>query len=63
MTLGTTALIALTVVVTGAQLGAELNDTEIDRSTDFLRALTGEQPQVIYPNLPPSVTQTPRPQP
>jgi cytochrome c peroxidase len=52
------------VAVMGAsQLGITLADAEIDRITAFLQALTGEQPQVAYPTLPPSVATTPRPQP
>lgn len=46
-----------------SQLGAALSDPEIDRITAFLQALTGEQPKVIYPILPPSVATTPRPEP
>jgi cytochrome c peroxidase len=52
------------VAVMGAsQLGITLTDAEIDHITAFLHALTGEQPQVVYPTLPPSVATTPRPQP
>ncbi|HET6520141.1 MAG TPA: cytochrome-c peroxidase [Geminicoccaceae bacterium] len=52
------------VAVMGAsQLGIELSDGEIDRITAFMHALTGEQPRVEYPLLPPSVATTPRPQP
>jgi cytochrome c peroxidase len=40
-----------------------LTDQEIDRITGFLHALTGDQPKVTYPILPPSVATTPRPQP
>jgi len=50
-------------VMGSSQLGVELNDSEIDRITDFLHTLTGDQPQVVYPILPPSVAETPRPQP
>lgn len=46
-----------------SQLGAELTDQEIDRITAFLQALTGDQPQVTYPILPPNVATTPRPEP
>lgn len=46
-----------------SQLGTELTDQEIDRVTDFMNALTGEQPEVVYPILPPGVATTPRPQP
>jgi len=45
-----------------SQLGAQLSDEEIDLITGFLLSLTGEQPQVQYPLLPPSVASTPRPQ-
>jgi cytochrome c peroxidase len=52
------------VAVMGAsQLGIELTEAEVDKITAFMHALTGEQPQVIYPILPPSVATTPRPQP
>ena len=52
------------VAVMGAsQLGAELTGAEVDRITDFLTSLTGRQPEVVYPVLPPSVASTPRPQP
>jgi cytochrome c peroxidase len=50
-------------VMGSAQLGIELTDDEVDKITAFLHSLTGEQPQVIYPILPPSVAATPRPQP
>lgn len=52
------------VAVMGAsQLGIKLTDDEIGNITAFLDSLTGEQPTVIYPALPPSVATTPRPQP
>ncbi len=44
-----------------AQLGAELNDEEVKKITEFLRALTGEIPRVVYPLLPVSTRDTPRP--
>jgi cytochrome c peroxidase len=50
-------------VMGSSQLGIELSDTQVDRITDFLHALTGEQPAVVYPILPASVATTPRPQP
>jgi cytochrome c peroxidase len=50
-------------VMGSSQLGTELGDAEVARITDFLHALTGEQPEVVYPVLPPSVAATPRPQP
>jgi cytochrome c peroxidase len=52
------------VAVMGAsQLGIELSDEEVGKIATFLHALTGEQPEVVYPILPPSVASTPRPQP
>jgi cytochrome c peroxidase len=52
------------VAVMGAsQLGVELTSGDIDKITAFLGSLTGEQPQVTYPILPPSVAATPRPEP
>jgi cytochrome c peroxidase len=46
-----------------SQLGIELTDDEIDKITAFMHTLTGEQPQIVYPILPPSVATTPRPRP
>lgn len=46
-----------------SQLGTQLNDDDVDKITTFLDSLTGEQPKVTYPILPPSVASTPRPQP
>jgi cytochrome c peroxidase len=50
-------------VMGAAQLGIELSEAEVDKITAFLHALTGEQPEITYPILPPSVATTPRPQP
>jgi len=46
-----------------SQLGAQLTADEIDKIAAFLGSLTGEQPKIVYPVLPPSVASTPRPQP
>lgn len=46
-----------------SQLGTQLSDDEINKITAFLDSLTGEQPSVSYPILPPGVATTPRPQP
>lgn len=46
-----------------AQLGEKLTEAEIEEVTAFLTALTGEQPRVEFPLLPPSVATTPRPEP
>ncbi len=52
------------VAVMGAsQLGIQLTGEEVDKITAFLQALTGEQPRVEYPILPPSTVNTPQPQP
>lgn len=50
-------------VMGSSQLGAQLATDEIDKIVSFLGSLTGEQPRIVYPMLPPSVTSTPRPQP
>ncbi|MEI9412900.1 cytochrome-c peroxidase [Mesorhizobium salmacidum] len=46
-----------------AQLGTRLAPEDVSSIVAFLRTLTGEQPQVTYPALPPSVATTPRPAP
>jgi cytochrome c peroxidase len=40
-----------------------MSEAEIDKVTDFLRSLTGKQPEVVLPILPPSVPSSIRPQP
>jgi cytochrome c peroxidase len=45
------------------QLGEKLTDEQVDLITAFLHTLTGDQPKVEYPILPPSVATTPRPKP
>lgn len=42
---------------------AQLSSQEIDDIVAFLGSLTGEQPKLTYPILPPSIAATPRPQP
>ena len=44
-----------------AQLGRELDEDEASAIAAFLRTLTGRQPTVEYPILPPSTATTPRP--
>ena len=52
------------VAVMGAsQLGTKLTDKDVDLITAFLHTLTGDQPKIEYPILPPSVATTPRPKP
>lgn len=50
-------------VMGSSQLGARLTAEEVDKITAFLESLTGEQPKITYPILPPSTAGTPRPQP
>lgn len=45
------------------QLGQKLSEGEIDNIAEFLKSLTGRQPEVVLPILPPSVAATPRPAP
>ena len=45
------------------QLGKSLNEEQAAKIATFLKSLTGDQPQVVYPILPPSVATTPTPQP
>jgi cytochrome c peroxidase len=48
-------------VMGSAQLGIKLMDSEVDNITAFLKTLTGDQPRVEYPILPPNTDDTPRP--
>jgi cytochrome c peroxidase len=50
-------------VMGSSQLGTKLTEEQVDLITAFLHSLTGDQPKVEYPILPPSVATTPRPQP
>jgi cytochrome c peroxidase len=45
-----------------SQLGEALSDADARLVAGFLRTLTGDQPKVVYPILPPSTASTPRPQ-
>lgn len=44
-----------------SQLGTELNDEQVQKITAFLRTLTGDIPEVVYPILPVSTATTPKP--
>lgn len=44
-----------------AQLGAELNEGDVDSIVAFLKTLTGQIPKIQYPELPPSTDSTPKP--
>lgn len=48
-------------IMGSSQLGVKLTDKEVDQIVAFLQTLTGEQPRVEYPILPPSTETTPRP--
>ncbi|TDL81952.1 cytochrome-c peroxidase [Palleronia sediminis] len=48
-------------VMAESQLGADLDEDEIDAITAFLGSLTGEMPEVVYPVLPPETASTPQP--
>ena len=50
-------------VMGSSQLGTQLSAGEIDAIVEFLASLTGTQPKITYPALPPGVAATPRPQP
>jgi len=50
-------------VMASSQLGLPVTDDEAGKIVAFLGALTGDQPKIAYPVLPPSVAATPRPQP
>jgi cytochrome c peroxidase len=43
------------------QLGVELSPAETKKVAAFLVSLTGRQPSIVLPVLPPSVPSTPRP--
>jgi cytochrome c peroxidase len=45
-----------------AQLGTQLEDEEAALIALFLQGLTGEQPGVEYPVLPPETADTPKPE-
>lgn len=49
-------------VMANSQLGAELDDKQIDQIVAFLGTLTGEQPQVVHPILPVRGPATPKPE-
>lgn len=54
-------LVEAVQIMGSAQLGQTLDQHEAERIADFLRTLTGEQPRVEYPILPPSTPSTPKP--
>ena len=54
-------LTAAVRVMGTAQLGASLTDEETGAIVAFLESLTGDQPNVVYPILPPHTPETPLP--
>lgn len=50
-------------IMGSSQLGTALSDEEVSQIVTFLGSLTGDQPVVTLPILPPSVVTTPRPKP
>lgn len=46
-----------------AQLGEDLSEGDVAKIVAFLDTLTGDQPSIVLPSLPPSTATTPRPQP
>lgn len=48
-------------IMGSSQFGIDLSDDESVAITAFLGSLTGKQPKVVYPLLPPSTDSTPRP--
>lgn len=50
-------------VMGSSQLGTTLSDDEVGKIAAFLNTLTGQQPVVALPILPPSVATTPQPKP
>ncbi|MDY0213132.1 MAG: cytochrome-c peroxidase [Desulfuromonadaceae bacterium] len=48
-------------IMSSSQLGMKLNKDESAKITSFLRALSGDQPLIQHPILPPSTNTTPQP--
>lgn len=48
-------------LMSSSQLGIKLSPGESKSIVAFLKTLTGNQPQVVYPTLPPSTDKTPKP--
>ena len=48
-------------IMGSAQLGRQLGDDETQAISAFLRTLTGRQPSIVYPILPPHTAETPLP--
>lgn len=48
-------------IMSSSQLGMDLNKDEAAKITSFLQALSGDQPLITHPILPPSTNTTPKP--
>lgn len=48
-------------IMGSAQLGISITDGDAEKLTAFLKSLTGRQPKVMHPILPPNADDTPRP--
>jgi cytochrome c peroxidase len=48
-------------IMGSTQLGYTLSEQEAERITAFLETLTGDQPEIVHPVLPPSTRDTPQP--
>lgn len=48
-------------IMGSSQLGTKLSEKDVDSIVAFLNTLTGEQPRVEYPIMPPSTDATPQP--
>lgn len=59
----TTSLNEAVNVMGEIQLGRKFTPTESDKIVAFLKSLTGDAPSFDLPRLPPSVAETPKPQP
>jgi cytochrome c peroxidase len=44
------------------QLGIDISDAEAKSIINFLNALTGEKPKIVYPQFPVSTEATPKPE-
>ncbi len=61
---GAAATLEESVLIMGRlQLGRDYSETEVADIVAFLKTLTGRQPEVVLPILPPSSNSTPRPRP
>jgi cytochrome c peroxidase len=43
------------------QLGKDISDADAEKIVTFLKALKGNKPEIVYPQLPESTLSTPKP--